>query len=97
MLWGMLHESMQAIKKNSLKEDSKQLWKWIKRWHVCVFVFAQNEHILKTIIKICIKMHKNVVVLNQIGSNLIRVFIKNTKKKIYKKNRYELEKLINFK
>ena len=45
---------------------------WKIELTVSMLVFAQKEPTLNAIIKICIKIHKNVVFFNQSGSNLIR-------------------------
>ena len=74
-----IHELIEAIKRNSLKElkiipaeaYKKFMKNGISRLHA---LLAQKEPILKAIIKICIKIHKNVVFLNQSGSNLIRCY-----------------------
>ena len=42
-----------------------------------MLVLAQKEPLLKAMIKICIKIHKNVVDFNPSGSNLIRWYNDN--------------------
>ena len=76
-LRGTCHESIEAIKRNSLKElkatpakaYKKCMENWIKRWHACID--SKRAH-FEGIMKICIKIHKNVVFSKQSGSNLIR-------------------------
>ena len=74
LLWGTLHESIEAIKGNSLKElkaiPAEAYKKCTENW-----IKARKEPILKAIIKICIKIHKNVFFFKPVGSNLIRSHI----------------------
>ena len=49
---------------------------WKIGLNVGMLLLTQKEPILKAIIKICIKIHKNVVFFNQSGSHLIRCYIK---------------------
>ena len=69
---GTRHESIQAIKRNSLKELRPYRPRSIKSVRkiglsVGILVLAPKEPILKAIIKICIKIHKNVVFINRSG------------------------------
>ena len=61
------HESIEAIKRNLLKELkailSEAYKKCMENWiNIGMLVLAEKEPILKAIIKICIKIHKNVFI-----------------------------------
>ena len=76
----MRHQWIEAIKRNSLKALKSIPAETYKKCMkigltVGMLLFAQKEPNLLAIIKICTKIHKNVVFFNQSGKNLIRWYI----------------------